>query len=146
MFYVTFDRCWTWSFHLELLCRTVLILQLFPVVHSAFSNPKSKWNMVILSYCPNTFTEVLRIPALKHVALKAWCKAETAAEMMTVRSAVSWTNTMPISLFLSYNLRLGLCMHGSSNFWQLVVMLRNTAKKAIHPVTKYSHAEKWYWS
>lgn len=59
------------------------IEQLFPVVCSACSNPKSKWNMIISSYSSNTFTEVWRIPALKHVVLKAWCKAETAAEIMT---------------------------------------------------------------
>lgn len=119
MFYVRLDRCWTWSFYLELLCRTVLILHLFSVVCSAFSSPKPKWDMIISSYSSKTFTEVLRIPALKHVVLKAWCKAETAAEIMTVRSVVSCSNTMPISLFLSNNPRLGLCLQGSFSFWQL---------------------------
>lgn len=118
----------------------------FPVVHSAFSNPKSKLNMIVSSYSSNSFTEVLGIPALKHVVLKAWCKAETAVDIMTVRSVVSRSNTMPISFFLNHNLRLGLCLQGSFNFWQLVVMLRNTVKKAIHPVTKYSHTQKCYWS
>lgn len=99
-----------------IIIKSSLDLVVTPVVHSAFSNPKSKWNMIISSYYSNTFTEVLRIPALKHVVLKAWCKTETAAEIMAIRSVVSCSNTMPVSVFLSHNLRLSLCLQGSFNF------------------------------
>lgn len=83
-------QAFIWNYYIE---------QLFPVVCSAFSNPRSKWNMITSSYSSNTFTEVLRIPALKHVVLKAQCKAETAAEKMTVGSVVSCSNTMPFLYF-----------------------------------------------
>lgn len=91
-----------WNHYLENHDLAVTLYYLFSFDQSQI---KMEYDYPILLF--PTFTEVLRIPTLKHVLLKAVCKAETTvAEVMMVKDIVNPSNTMLTSLFLRLGLRL----------------------------------------
>lgn len=101
-----------WNHYLENHDPAVTLYCLFSFEQSQI---KMKYDYSILLFL--SFMEILRIPTLKHVVLKAGCKAETTvAEVMMVKDIVNPSSTMLTSLFLRHNLRLGLSLQGSFGF------------------------------
>lgn len=86
--------------------------------------------------------EVPRNPTVKHVVFKACCKVKTVAEVMMILQAP--LTLYLLFLFLRHNLRIGLSLQRTFNFWYLEWCWGNIVKILIQllNLAKQSYVKK----